>query len=157
MREGAPSRLRLNALFVPVTLLCFIVLTFGCDLLSRVEVLGLPADDAWTAIMREPAVNPLGMFLLALPMIGSHLLAIEVGRTANLAAGVLVFVVTAVVLAWIYYNGYVSYQEAIGARRWTEATLSLGLLPIKGGVALVLPLVVAVVAARKRRATETSG
>ncbi len=156
MREGALSRFRLNALFVPVTLLCFIVLTLGCDLLSRIEVLGLSAADAWAAIMREPAVNPLGLFLLALPMIGSHLLAVEVGRTANLAAGVLVFVVTAVLLAWIYYNGYVSYQEALGSRRWTEATLSLGLLPLKGSVALVLPLFVAVVAARKRRATEPS-
>lgn len=151
MKAPSMSRRSANALLAPISILSFLLITIGCDVFARIEYQHLSVADAVDATIRQPAANLFGLFLLSLPIVGAHLLTIEVGRAANRAVGAVVFAITIGLLAWIYFAGYSSYQQSMAERRWTDATLSLGLLPVKGGVVLFLPLLVAVMAAKQRK------
>lgn len=151
MNDRSMSRISANVLLAPISLLIFLLITLGCDVLSRIEYQHLSITDAIDAAVKQPTANLIGLFLLSLPIVGAHLLTIEVSRAAGRAVGALVFVITIALLACIYCAGYASYQQSMAEKRWTDATLSLGLLPVKGGVVLIFPLVVAVIAAKKRK------
>lgn len=147
------SRKMIHTILTPVSVLCFAVITFGFDVVSRIDYRNLSASDAIAEAWNEPAANLFGIVLLALPVIGAQLLAVEFARVTSFAGGAVLLILSLGLLAWPYFGGYSGYQEALAMNKWTDAALSIGLLPLKGGALLLIPLLVSVVMSRRWKST----
>jgi hypothetical protein len=133
--------------------LCFLVSTNGFDILARLLV----AHQPFGAALRESGyytiVQPIGTAMLAAPFLVAGLLSAAVARRANLAQASLFFVVVVAILGWIYFLGHWGAQQALLQKKWTAASLSIGLLPfISIPVILVAAIVVVVIAWWHKRA-----
>jgi hypothetical protein len=110
--------------------------------------LSLPFLAALSSVFHDPAAGIIGTILLALPVFGAELLSVELARVTGLLSAGIVLIAVLCVLIFLYYSGYLHYQTAMDARKWTEASLSLGLLPLKGAAILIVPLLLTVIATK---------
>lgn len=136
-------------------MLCFLVSTNGFDILARLLV----AHESFGAAVSESVyyaiVQPIGTVMLAAPFLVAGLLSAAVARRADLVQARLFFVVVVALLGWIYFFGYWGAQQALLEKKWTAASLSIGLLPfISIPVILIAAIAVMVIAWRHNRAVK---
>lgn len=111
--------------------------------------MGISLTRAVDAVFHDPVTGFLGFALLALPVLGAELLAVEFAHAVGISKAQIMLLLILAALGLLYHSGYLDYQTALAARKWTAASLSLGLIPVKGAAILVIPLVL-VIGAKKR-------
>jgi len=111
--------------------------------------MGISLTAAVDAVFRDPATGFLGFALLALPILGAELLAVELAHAVGMWKAQIMLLAIIAALGLLYRSGYLDYQTGLAAKKWTAASLSLGLIPVKGAAILVIPLVL-VIGAKKR-------
>ncbi len=122
--------------------LSFIVLTLVLDVIARAAFGGEPIFSAAWQHLYYAVTGPIGTMVLLLPF---ALLAWISGALANrndFRHGLIMFGVGVALLAILYFVGYHDSAIAIAQRKWTAASLAVGLLPFES---LPIILVVSVV------------
>ncbi len=129
--------------FAIASLLCFLVATIGSEALANTLQTQAPLISAIHESIHTSLSQPIGSLLLAAPFFGVGVVA------ANLAKGVspfqakVFFVSSAAALTALYLSGYWAAQQALLAQKWTAAALSVGLLPFKSILILLLAAIAA--------------
>jgi hypothetical protein len=146
---------RPRLLFGILSMLCFFVSTNGFDTLARVLVAHQPFGAALNESGYYAIIQPIGTLMLAAPFLVAGLLSVAVLRRADLVKASLFFVVVVAILDWFYFLGYWNAQHAILERKWTAASLSIGLLPfISIPVIIIAAIAVMVIAWNHKRSVK---
>ena len=75
-------------------------------------------------------VWPLTPLVLGLPFWGLGTIAAKVGRRSSPRMAVVALVSGVIMLTALYCFGHLGAQESVAHRRWTDAALLIGLLPL---------------------------
>lgn len=145
------SRRRLHLWLLPLSVAGFLVMTIGSDVFARIYVNGTSIETAFGLVASDPATNILGFALLMLPVIGAHFLSVEFARIVGIYWGYLLLTFVLVALALLYGFSYIESLQAMRSEKWTAASLSLGLLPVKGALILIVPAAVMLVVQKRAR------
>jgi hypothetical protein len=148
------DRARLHLVFSAAGLAAFLVATVGFDFLARAvvsnESVGLAASNSvrWLA-------EPLWTFLLLLPFLAAAILGAELSKAASARVGRAFFAVLLGVLGLLYFSGFWGAQTALVERKWTAATLSVGLTPFLSIPIIFVACIAAALIAWRHRKRET--
>ena len=129
--------------FAIASMLFFLAATNGFEVLASVLQTQASITSALHKSIHSSLSQPVGSLLLAAPFFGIGVVA------ANLAKGVSpfqakVFFASSVAgLGALYLAGYWAAQQALLAQKWTAAALSVGLLPFKSILVLLLAAIAA--------------
>lgn len=148
-------RARLHSLFCLVGVVCFIVATAGFDVLARMAVAREPLRTATAEAFGYMFTQPVGTLMLLAPFIGAAALSAEVARTSTMATAWVLFGLVTGVLGWLYFSGHWEAQVALQQRKWTAASLSVGMLPFLSIPVLLLAAIGAGVVAWRARHRES--
>jgi hypothetical protein len=127
----------------------FLLATVGFDVFARMAV---GQQSLWHAVYEHfyyAGVQPIGTLLLLAPFLG---LAVVSGRIAprNSSGSMWLFCIGALFLTGLYFRGFYGSQQALQAKKWTAAALSVGLLPFQGAVVLLVCGVAGMLIPRRR-------
>jgi len=122
----------------------FIAVVTGSDLIARVTVAGNTLGEAVDEHLRWASLTIVGIILLFAPFGFAALICGAANKRANTRSAAALFFVTLAALAYCYFGGFQASQHAMLDKRWTAATLAIGLLPFFVGLPLLV--VVAIVA-----------
>lgn len=137
-------------LFLCIAAGVFAATDIGFGIVARVSV---GRSDVWPAAIEtlfSAATQPVGTAMLFAPFALLAWVSASLARTQTLEQGLQLFAGGAIVLAVMYFNGYMEYEQAMQVRKWTAAALSVGLLPFKSIPVLLVALVVRLLLGKKR-------
>lgn len=132
-----------------VTVAGFCIAVFGADAAARIASLDLSFNEAVFAVLTRPAGGWPPLFLSALPFAG----AFEVAKNISEEKGnkwAVIFLIVIIAILWaVYFDGYLSYQDALRLQKSTDAGVGIGLLFLKGFAVVLVPMAIF---GRRRRA-----
>jgi hypothetical protein len=120
------ARAKLHLAFLGLSLVAFFVATVGFDFIARVAVSQEAMVDA-ASKSAQWLTSPLAAFLLVLPFIAAGVLGAEFTNAVNLERGRVYFGVVLAILGLLYFSGFWGSQQALQERKWTAASLSVGM------------------------------
>ena len=130
--------------YLLIAVAIFIAVVTGSDLIARVTVAGNTLGEAVDEHLRWASLTIVGIILLFAPFGFAALICGAANKRANTRSAAALFFVTLAALAYCYFGGFQASQHAMLDKRWTAATLAIGLLPFFVGLPLLV--VVAIVA-----------
>jgi hypothetical protein len=126
--------------FFGLSLLLFVAATFGSDVLARTSVGGQPIATAAAEHLYYAGIQPIGTAMLLAPFVLLGWIAASAVKRKGFDAGLGIFLLGVLLLGVMYFSGYQDSQGFMKERKWTAATLSIGLLPFKSIPLLLLCL-----------------
>jgi hypothetical protein len=133
-------RARPYLFFFGLSVLLFIGATFGSDVVARTSVGGQSFQKAVTEHAYYAFIQPVGTAMLLMPFLLLGWLAASTVKRKGFDAGLGVFLLGVLLLGFMYFSGYQDSQGFMKERKWTAATLSVGLLPFKSVPLLLICL-----------------
>lgn len=109
----------------------FVFATAGSDIIARVTTGNQNPWVAATEHMSYAFTQPIGTAMLLLPYLVLASLSGRLALRRDFGKGLALFLLGALVLGFMYFSGYQDSQIYMQRRKWTAATLSVGLLPFK--------------------------
>jgi hypothetical protein len=128
-------------MFCGIAVANFLVASVAFDVFSRTVVGKQPLGHAVYEHLYYAGVQPVGTVFLLAPLLGLAAIGIWISRK-NLSGAKWLFGAGALALSCLYCVGFYSSQQALQAKSWTAAALSVGLLPFLGAALLVVCSVV---------------
>ena|SRR5437660_10092724 len=134
--------------FVAVSVLAFIVAVPGFEIHARMRVGGDELAHAVSQTIHYLTVQPIGTLLMISPFLAVAWICASMAAVSWRGAVVLMAVCIAIFAA-MYYNGYVASETYMRQRKWTAATLAVGLIPFKSIPILAIALLIRFIWGRK--------
>jgi hypothetical protein len=131
-------RKRPNLTFLSLGFLVFVVATLGSDVIARTTIGG---EDLWKAASQHvyyAGVQAKGTAMLLAPFLLLGCIAASAAERKGFNAGLGVFLLGTLLLGYMYFSGYQAAQSFAKKGAWTAGALSVGMLPFKS----ILPLLV---------------
>jgi hypothetical protein len=141
--SGSTRRPVALAFFIGAAVLFFAV-DLAADLVARVSIRGETLGFAARDHLHYVGVQLAGTGFLSLPFLGLAFIGLPVLRARGPMAGVLFLLLGALLLGGVYALGYRQAAEAMAARHWTAAALSVAFIPV-----MSLPVLVVAFIARR--------
>ncbi len=141
--------------FMGLGVALFVAATLGSDVVARTTVGGEGAWQAASQHMYYALIQPIGTAMLLAPFLLLGWMGASAARRKGFDAGLAVFLLGMLLLGFMYFSGYQDSQALMKERKWTAATLSVGLLPFKSILPLLVCLALRWFVVRKRNAAET--
>ena len=135
--------------FIGLAVCLFVIATFGFGVLARVVVGDEGLLHAASEHIYYAATQPVGTLLLCMPFLLLGLLCAATARRKGSDRGLGIFLIGALLLGFLYLNGYQEAQYALKNHRWTGAALAEGLLPFMSIPVLVICLIVSLLVRKK--------
>jgi hypothetical protein len=107
------------------------------DIASRIIVARRSFADAVGEHLEMALRPPFATLMLAAPFAALAWLGYRLGCRNAVKRGIALLFLPSVILAYFYFWGLYGSQEALLQRKWTAATLSVGLLPFFVGIPTV--------------------
>ena len=127
-------------MFLGLSLLVFVAATFGSDLIARTSLGRQDFTKAAAEHLYYAAVQPVGTLMLLAPFLLLGWIAASTVKAKDIESALGVFLIGVLWLGFMYFSGYQDSQLFIRERKWTAATLSIGLLPFKSIPVLIICL-----------------
>ena len=124
--------------YLPVAFVAFVAATTGADLFASISIGGEPFAAALREHFYWASVQFVGTLFLLVPFVAVALIGALVERRARQRSATLIFAMGMLTLLYFYFQGYQAAEHAMLAKRWTAASLSIGLIPFFIGVPVVL-------------------
>ena len=128
--------------YLLAALAIFAVVITGSDLIARITIAELRLGEAIREHLQWLSLTVVGVLLLFAPFGSIALICGTANRRARTRSAATLFLLSAAVLAYFYFEGFQASQQAMLDQRWTAATLSIGLLPLFIGLPLVVVVAV---------------
>lgn len=133
-----PLRARPYRAFFSFSVLLFFVATAGCDVVARTTVGSERIGQALAQHFYYAFTQPLGSAMLLLPFLLLGWMSASLAKRKGFTQGLTVFLIGAFLLGITYFSAYQDSQEYLNQKMWTAAALSLGLLPVKSALPLLV-------------------
>jgi hypothetical protein len=143
-------RSRPYATFFALGIGAFAVADVGFEVFARVWIGRTSLGQAISETLYYLAIQPVGAAMLLAPFLLLAWMAASLARKRTFERGLLLFGISVVILAALYFAGHIGSEQAMQNRRWTAAALSVGLLPFKSIPLLVLALIGRLLLGRER-------
>ncbi len=88
------------------------------------------------------AVQPVGTAMLLAPYLILGLVSVKTSKNKSIKNGMCIFIPGLISLSYIYYEGYLASSYYIELKKWTASSLSVGMLPFQGIIALPIGLLI---------------
>ncbi|MBN8842674.1 MAG: hypothetical protein J0H88_05425 [Sphingomonadales bacterium] len=125
-------------IYLPTAIAMFLAATIGSDVVARMSIAGEAFGAALQEHLYYARVQFIGTILLLAPFAAVAFLSARADRQARSRSVALIFAVAMATLLYFYFRGYQGAQYALAEKKWTAAALSVGLLPLFIGPAVVL-------------------
>jgi hypothetical protein len=129
----------------------FAVATLGTDVAARIAAGREAFVEAASQHLYFAGVQPFGTLWLYAPFGCLALICAAVEDKTTRKRALVIFVLHALVLVYLYGRGYHAAQQAFLDERWTAGALSVGFLPLLAVPVLLIALVAGLAAMRVRR------
>ena len=141
--------LRRYAVFFAIAIAMFLLIVDGFDILARIRIGGESLTQALSQTAHYSLVQPLGTLLTLAPFAAIAWIS---GSLANVSwnRAFILMAVCFAVFALLYYGGHMDSQKLMQQRKWTAASLAVGLIPFKSLAVVVAALVVRLLIGRSR-------
>jgi hypothetical protein len=124
--------------YLPVAFIAFVAATTGADIIASTSIGGEPFATALREHFHWASVQFVGTLLLLAPFVAVALIGDAVEKRARRRSAMFIFTMGMMTLLYFYFQGYQAAEHAMLAKRWTAASLSIGLLPFFIGVPVIL-------------------
>lgn len=151
----ATLRTRPYPVFFSLAVLLFLIATLGSDVVARTTVGGEGLVKALSDHVYYAFIQPIGTAMLLAPFLLLGWMAASAAKRKGFDAGLGVFLLGLLMLGFMYFSGYQDSQGFVKERKWTAATLSIGLLPFKSIPLLLICLGVRWLVVRKKDEAKT--
>jgi heme/copper-type cytochrome/quinol oxidase subunit 3 len=125
-------------LYLPAAVVAFVAATTGSDLIARTSIAGQTLRQAFVEHVHWVVVQIVGTFLLLAPFVALGFLCAALEKDIRTRSVMAIFAAGALGLIFLYFDGYQAAEQFARQRMWTAATLSIGFLPFKSVVVLLL-------------------
>lgn len=141
--------------YLLIAAVVFVGVVTGSDLIARTAIGGVSLGVALVEHLHWASLTVVGIVFLFAPFAGVAFICGIANRRAKTRSVIILFVVGMVVLAYFYFGGFQASQQATLDKKWTAATLAIGLLPFFLGIPLlsIAAIVAALLALFDRRQT----
>lgn len=112
-------------------LVAYLIADYFFEIIARVVVGNDSLLHATTETAYYAAVQPVGTLMLLAPFAALGLVASSIANRKSNRAGIVVLSVGILVLGFMYLIGHIDSERFMAEKKWTAATLSVGLLPYK--------------------------
>ncbi len=140
--------------FFAIGVFAFLIATIGFETTARIAVRDQGLLQALTESGYYAAVQPIGTVLLLLPFLLLSWMTSSLAKRTDLTSGLVLLLSGLFLLCALYLPGQIDSQRYMEQRMWTAATLSVGLLPLKSILILVVCLITRWLIVRKRQAAD---
>lgn len=138
--------------YLLISLVAFLIAVSGSDLFARTTIAGEEFGYAVAEHLRWASLTIVGIVLLFVPFGGAALICGSANKRGKTRSVATIFCISMLVLGYFYFGGFQAAQHALIEKKWTAATLSVGLLPFFIGIPmLALIAIAAAVVARTDR------
>jgi len=120
----------------------FCTVAFGADIAARIVMLDISFAQAIFEVAARPAGGWPALLFSALPFGGAFEVAKKIGAERGNRWAAIFLIGFSVILSAIYFEAYLAYQEAFRLRHWTDASLVVGFLVLKGFAVLLIPILI---------------
>jgi phosphotransferase system glucose/maltose/N-acetylglucosamine-specific IIC component len=148
-------RTRPYLVFFALAIFLFIIATLGSDVVARTTVGGDSFGKAISDHVYYAVIQPIGTTMLLAPFLLLGWMAASAAKRKGFDAGLGVFLLGMLLLGFMYFSGYQDSQGFMKERKWTAATLSIGLLPFKSIPLLLICLGLRWLVVRKKDEAKT--
>jgi len=124
--------------YLPVAVVVFLAATVGSDVVALMSIAGESFEVALREHVYWVGVEFAGTLLLLVPFIAVAFTSAHWESRAGQHVSALIFAIAMLALLYFYFQAYQAAQIAAQAKRWTAATLSIGLLPFLIGFPVVI-------------------
>lgn len=122
--------------YMLIALAAFVIIVSGSDVFARMTIGGDTLAGALKEHLRWAALTSIGIALLCFPFLASASACGRANRRARTRATATIFGLALFVLGYFYFRAFQAAEHAMLEKRWTAASLSIGLLPFFIGVPL---------------------
>lgn len=136
-------------LFCCLAAAAYVVADIGFSVVARKFVAQASISDALVETLHYTVVEPIGSLMLLAPFALLGWMAASLAKSRTLGAGLLLFSAGAAALGLVYFWGHVGAEQAMLNRKWTAASLAIGLLPFQSLPILFVILIVRLLARRR--------
>ena len=127
-------------LYLSASVLTFVAATTGSDLIARTSIVHQSLQQAFAEHVHWAVVQAVGTLLLLAPFVALGFLCAALEEDIRRRSAIAIFSVGALALIFLYFEGHQAAQELALKHMWTAATLSVGFLPFKSILVLLLAL-----------------
>lgn len=125
-----------------LALLLGVVVILSSDTYARTAVATETLGGAFSTSIHYLLVQPIGTVLLLLPYLAVGIVAGFFAKGGRNLKSWWLFICGAAPIAVLYFQGYVSAQQALLEKKWTASALAVGLLPLVSVPAIGIGLIV---------------
>ena len=144
-----PNQLSRRLLFLAVAISGYILTDWGFHILAKVQVANQAFDAALQDTVQGALENPIGILVSVAPYVAIALICASLARIdRNWAVGLLVSCLF--LFGVMYYSGHMQSQEYMLGRKWTAASLAVGLVPFKSLLIVIAAFVLRIILGRRR-------
>lgn len=122
--------------YLLIALVTFIATVSGSDVFARMTIGGNTLARALSEHLRWASLTLIGLALLCFPFMASAVACGRANRRARTRTTATIFCLALAVLGYFYFDAFQAAEHAMLERRWTAASLSIGLLPFFIGIPL---------------------
>jgi hypothetical protein len=126
----------------------YLIASVGFEILARVVVGGESLSYAISETIQSIATQPIANLMLLAPFIALAWLGGALARVSRYRA-IMLFILGSLILSAVYYHGHMNAQTYTHEHKWTAASLSVGLIPLKS-IPVLLVLLIAKVFLERR-------
>jgi hypothetical protein len=141
--------------FFSFAVLLFLVATAGSDVVARTTVGSEGIGKAVSEHIYYAFAQPVGSAMLLAPFLLLGWMSASLAKRKGFTQGLSVFLIGAFLLGIMFFSAYQDSQNYMNQKMWTAATLSVGLLPIKSALPLLICLGVWLFLARRKNEAKT--
>ncbi len=134
-----------------IAVVFFLIATLASDVIARTTIGSEGVGYAISQHAYHAATQPIGTGMLLAPFLLVAWMAASVARRKTMQLGLVFLCVTSSALAFMYFLAYQDSQHFMALRKWTAATLAIGLLAFKSIPVLIVALVAFLILRREPR------
>lgn len=125
------SSKRYYVLFLAVTLVGYVICDVGFGVYARIKIQNLSIYQSIMEKLYYSAIQPLGTMMMMAPFLFLGGISASFAQKNNISIAFLLFLITFSVLGYMHFLGHMNSEMYMLEKKWTAASLSIGLLPFK--------------------------
>ncbi|MEW6333294.1 MAG: hypothetical protein AB1558_03420 [Thermodesulfobacteriota bacterium] len=126
------SSKRHSVLFLLFSLAGYVLCDVGFGVYAQIKAENISIYPSLIEKLYDRATQPLGTIMMMAPFLFLGGISASFAQKNRIPIAISLFLITFSVLGYMYFLGHMHYEMHILEKKWTAASLSLGLLPFKG-------------------------